>query len=328
MSIKLMIAMVEIRHVPVLLRETVDGLQLHSGDVVVDGTLGSGGHSLELFEKIFPQGRLIAMDMDSQAIERFKERIEPLAWAKQALDEGKIQLFHTNFGEIAAVLNGLGLDTVSGIMVDLGFSSDQMDAAERGLSFSKEGPLDMRLNQDNPLTAEQVVNKYTEEQLIKILKEYSEERFARNIAQAIVRARAQAKIQTTKTLTDIIERAIPKRHQGKKIHPATKTFQALRMEVNQELQSLTMFLPQAVERLASGGRLAVISFHSGEDRIVKQFFQENARGCICPKEFPICQCGVIPKVKKVTTRPIVPSDAEIVSNPRSRSAKLRIVEKV
>jgi 16S rRNA (cytosine1402-N4)-methyltransferase len=320
--------MVEIRHVPVLLRETIDGLNLRTGDVAVDGTLGSGGHSLELFEKIFPSGRLIAMDMDSTALDRFTKRIKKIDWARQALDDKRIQLFHTNFSELEAVLEKAGMGKVAGIMVDLGFSSDQMDTPERGLSFSNDGPLDMRLNQDNPVTAERIVNEYPEEQLIQILKEYSEERFARNIAQAIVRERSQTPIVTTKALADIVGRAIPKRQQGKKIHPATKTFQALRIEVNQEIESLKMFLPQAIKSLATGGRLAVISFHSGEDRIVKQFFRENARGCICPKEFPICQCGKLPIVKKVTTKPIVPSANEIISNPRSRSAKLRIVEKL
>ncbi len=320
--------MVEIRHIPVLLRETIEGLNLHSGDTVVDGTLGSGGHSLELFEKVFPSGRLIAMDTDALAIERFKQRIEPIEWAKQALDDGKIQLSHTNFSEIASVLDTAGVDTVNGILVDLGFSSDQMDDAARGMSFSKDGPLDMRLNQEQTLTAQQVVNDYSEEELTKILKEYSEERFARTIAQAIVRRRTQEEIRTTKALAELIESAIPKRYHGKKIHPATKTFQALRIEVNQELGSLKAFLPQAIERLAPGGRLAVISFHSGEDRIVKQFFQENARGCICPKEFPICQCGIKSKVHKVTGKPIVAGEEEVKNNPRSRSAKLRIVEKL
>ncbi|MDD5084267.1 MAG: 16S rRNA (cytosine(1402)-N(4))-methyltransferase RsmH [Candidatus Moranbacteria bacterium] len=320
--------MVEIRHVPVLLRETVDGLRLGPGDTVVDGTLGSGGHSLELFEKVFPGGRLIAMDMDALAIERFKRRIAPIGWAKQALDEGQIQLFHANFSEIADVLDEAKAEKVSGIMVDLGFSSDQMDAVERGLSFSSDGPLDMRLNQENPLTAQRVIAEYSEERLTQILKEYSEERFARNIAQAIVKERSKISIMTTKALAEIVQRAIPKRYHARNIHPATKAFQALRIEVNEELLNLKTFLPQAIGRLAPGGRLAVISFHSGEDRIVKQFFQENARGCICPKEFPICRCDTRPNIKKVTAKPIVPSDAEVASNPRSRSAKLRIVEKL
>lgn len=320
--------MVEIRHIPVLLRETIDGLNLKSGDIVVDGTLGSGGHTLELFEKVFPSGKVISMDMDALAIERFKKRIEPLAWAKQAVAEGQIQLFHNNFSELDVVLDEVGPDKISGIMVDLGFSSDQMDAPERGLSFSKDGPLDMRLNYDNTLTAAKIVNEYPEEQLTRILKEYGEERFARNIAQAVIQERKDKAIETTKALAEIIERAIPKRFHAKKIHPATKTFQALRIEVNQEMESLKKFLPQAIEKLELGGRLAVISFHSGEDRVVKQVFRENARGCICPKGFPICQCGQTPKVKIVTTRPIVPSDVEIAENPRSRSAKLRIVEKM
>jgi len=320
--------MVEIRHIPVLLQETIDGLCLKPGDTVVDGTLGSGGHSLKILKKILPEGYLIAMDMDRMAIERFQKRIHKMAWAKQALDEGKIQLFHRNFTEMSAVLDELGVDTVSGILVDLGFSSDQMDTAERGLSFSQDGPLDMRLNQENPLTASQIVNNYPEEQLIKIFKEYSEERFAWNIAQAILKARTQERIETTKALASIVEQAIPKRYRSIKIHPATKTFQALRMEVNQEIPNVKAFLPQSIERLKSGGRCVVIAFHSGEDRIVKQFFQENARGCICPRDFPICRCGKSPVIRKITIKPTMPSENEVKSNPRSRSAKLRIIEKI
>jgi 16S rRNA (cytosine1402-N4)-methyltransferase len=222
----------------------------------------------------------------------------------------------------------LGVDTVSGVLVDLGFSSDQMDTAERGLSFSQDGPLDMRLNQEQSLTASQIVNTYPEEQLIKIFKEYSEERFAWNIAQAIIKARTQGRIETTKALASIVEQAIPKRYRSTKIHPATKTFQALRMEVNQEIPNVKALLPQAIERLKSGGRCVVIAFHSGEDRIVKQFFQENARGCICPKDFPICRCGKSPVIRKITIKPIVPSENEVKNNPRSRSAKLRIIEKI
>ena len=320
--------MVEIRHVPVLLQETIDGLNLHAGDIVVDGTLGSGGHTLQLFEKVSPNGCVIAMDMDALALARFTKRVQSSVAAKEALDSGHIQLVHSNFGDIANALDGLHIDTVSGIMVDLGFSSDQMDTPERGLSFSKDGPLDMRLNQESSLTAQQVVNEYSEEQLVRVLHEYGDERFARNIAQSVVKERAQSVIATTQVLADIVERAIPKRHQSKKIHAATKTFQALRIEVNQEMQSLKLFLPQAIERLKVGGRLAVISFHSGEDTIVKKFFQENARGCICPKEFPICLCHKTPRVKKITSKPLIPSAAEIAENLRSRSAKLRIVEKM
>lgn len=320
--------MVEIRHVPVLLQETIDGLNLHAGDIAVDGTLGSGGHTLRIFEKVLPEGYVIALDMDALALVRFTKRAESVVVAKEALENGHIQLVHSNFGDISNVLDELNRDVVSGIMVDLGFSSDQMDTPERGLSFSKDGPLDMRLNQEASLTAQQVINEYSEEQLMRILYEYGDERFARNIAQSIIKERTQHAITSTQSLAALVERAIPKRHQSKKIHAATKTFQALRIEVNQEMQSLKLFLPQAIERLKVGGRLAVISFHSGEDTIVKKFFQENARGCICPKEFPICLCYKTPRVKKITSKPLVPSATEIAENPRSRSAKLRIVEKL
>lgn len=320
--------MVEIRHVPVLMKETLDGLDLHTGDTIVDGTLGSGGHSLEIFERIFPGGRLIAMDMDEAAIERFRKRVEPLDWAKKALENGEIRLFHNNFRDMGEVLENEGIEGVSGIMVDLGFSSDQMDSAERGLAFSKDGPLDMRLDQKASLSAYQVVNEYSETDLVKIFREYGEEKFAGNIAKSIVLARKKNAIGTTTELADIVTGAIPKRYRSGKIHPATKTFQALRMEVNRELESLAAFLPQAIEKLKPGGRLAVISFHSGEDRMVKNFFRENARGCICPKEFPICRCGNTAKIRIVTTRPTVPSEEEIARNPRSRSAKLRIAERL
>lgn len=321
--------MTEIRHVPVLLDETIDGLDIHSGDVVVDGTLGSGGHSLEILKRVLPDGVVISMDMDGDAIRRFQERLTGIEWAKKALDEGKIKLFQKNFAELESVLDEVGVECISGIMVDLGFSSDQMDIAERGLSFSKEGPLDMRLDREySDVTAEKIVMEYSGDELERILREYGEERFAKSIAKAIVCEREKYPIRTTKVLASIAEKAIPQRYRSGKIHSATKTFQALRMEVNHELESLRLFLPQAIRRLKSGGRLAVIAFHSGEDRIVKQVFRENARGCICPPAFPICRCDKHPVVQIVTAKPVVPSMSEVNVNPRARSAKLRIIGKL
>jgi 16S rRNA (cytosine1402-N4)-methyltransferase len=320
--------MIEIRHIPVLLQETMDGLQMKAGGVVVDGTLGSGGHSLALLERILPHGKVIALDTDSKALVRVMQRIDALEWAKNAKEKGNIVFFHKNFSEISEVVELSGESLVQGILVDLGFSSDQMDTPERGLSFLAEGPLDMRLNQEGVLTAERVVNEYAKEDLIRILKEYGEEIYAVKIVAALMRERLKERILTTTVLTEIITKAVPRQALSKKIHPATKTFQALRIEVNQEMEHLRKFLPQAIDRLAKGGRLAVIAFHSGEDVIVKRVFRENARGCICPKDFPLCRCDHQARVKLITKKPIVPSDEEVKDNPRSRSAKLRIIEKI
>lgn len=318
-----------IRHISVLLEETIEGLNLHPGDVVVDGTLGSGGHSLEILKRILPDGLLIVMDVDGEAIERFKRRVSGLSWAKEALELGKVKLFQKNFSEVRSVLDALSLEKVSAIMVDLGFSSDQMDDPERGLSFSKIGPLDMRLDRSSgTLTAAEIVNGYSEKELAELLRVHGEERFATKIAKAIAKERLAHPFSNTKELADLIERTVPRKGVSGKIHPATKTFQALRIEVNREADHLRAFLPQAIESLRSGGRLAVIAFHSGEDRVVKRVFRENARGCICPPDFPVCRCGNQPLVRLVTGRPIVPSDEEIIRNPRARSAKLRIVEKI
>lgn len=322
-------SMTEIRHVPVLLNETVQGLRLQSGDIVVDGTLGSGGHSLALLKCILPNGVLIALDTDVKALERFSNRSEYHEAVQKIQEQGVLRMVHANYSTLSSMLEDTEKGFVSGILVDLGFSSDQMDTADRGMSFSQDGLLDMRLDQDSQaLTAAHVVNEYSETKLVQVLQEYGEEKYARAIAKAIIRARTYAAIQTTKELAEIIAQAIPKKYSSKlKIHPATKSFQAIRIEVNQELEHLRQFLPQAIDALRKGGRLAVITFHSGEDRIVKSFFQENARGCICPKEFPLCRCYQTPKIKKVTSKPIVPSQEEIAINPRSRSAKLRIIEK-
>lgn len=321
--------MTDIRHIPVLLEETIDGLGLEPGDTVVDATLGSGGHSLEILKKILPSGILIALDVDPLAIERFKQRIRDVSWAQQAMDDGKVKLFESNYSALRQVLDDAEIDKVDAIVADLGFSSDQMDRAERGMSFLRSGPLDMRLGQtDDKMTAADIVNGYVEADLIRVLKEYGEERFARNIARALVEERSKQRIVTTEQLADIVKRAIPKRFQAERIHPATKTFQALRIEVNRELEHLEAFLPQAVQSLKTGGRLAIISFHSGEDRIVKQILRQYAGGCICPPGFPVCRCDKKPLLKLIAKKPIIPSEEEVKSNPRARSAKLRLAEKI
>lgn len=316
-----------LKHIPVLLKETIDGVNIHTGDTVVDATLGSGGHALAMLRSVLPNGTVIAMDTDASALQRFLNRIESELWAKQALQEERIKLFHNNFSEIGQVLDRAEVTTVAAIIADLGFSSDQMDNPDRGLSFMQSGPLDMRLDQESTLMAERVINEYDERQLADIFDRYGDERSARGIAKAIVKRRMKQPFQTTLDVAEMIA-SLPSSRGAKNIHPATKVFQALRMEVNQERMHLVAFLPQAIERLAPLGRLGVIAFHSGEDRLVKEVFRENARGCICPKNFPVCRCHHQAQVRILTARPIQPEQREVNENPRSRSAKLRIVEKV
>lgn len=311
-------------HKPVLLKESLEGLNLKKGAVVVDATLGGGGHSREILKIIGKEGMLIGIDADSEAIERF-----------QISDN--ILLVNDNFSNLENILKELKIDKVDAILADLGFSSDQMENAERGFSFQKDAELDMRFSlrianshectKETP-TAKEIVNNYSEEELTRILKEYGEERFAKSIARKICEIRKSKEIRTTTELAEIIVSATPKKYKFGKIHPATRTFQALRIEVNQELENLKKFAPAAIAALNSGGRLAIISFHSLEDRIVKNIFRENARGCICPANFPICRCEHEALVKVVSKKPIVPSAEEVESNPRSRSAKLRIAEKI
>jgi 16S rRNA (cytosine1402-N4)-methyltransferase len=316
-------------HKPVLLRETVEGLNPKPGDVVVDATLGGGGHSLEILRRILPGGLLVALDVDEQAIARFERRLEETPWAKQAFEEGRVRFFQKNYSELGEVLEGLGLEKVSGVMADLGFSSDQMDDPERGFSFLREGPLDMRLGRTKTgLTAERIVNGYAEGDLSRLIRGYGEERFAPRVARAIVEGRARRPFRTTAQLAEAVKNAVPKKAWSARIHPATKTFQALRIAVNREAEHLEAFLPRAIESLEVGGRIAVISFHSGEDRAVKRAFREHAGGCMCPPDFPVCRCGRKPLLKIVSARPVVPSAEEIGANPRARSAKLRVAERI
>jgi 16S rRNA (cytosine1402-N4)-methyltransferase len=312
-------------HKPVLLEELIEGLNLKKGDVVVDATLGGGGHSLEILRKILPDGKLIAIDQDELAIQNFKKKLGDLDIKPKTEN---LELILRNFSELKNILASLKIYSVNAIVADLGISSDQLEESNRGFSFQKNGSLDMRMDQKSQLTACDVVNNYSEINLRKILAEFGEEKYAARIAKSITAQRKIKPIENTEELIEAIGKAVPESYKHKKIHFATKTFQAFRIEVNKELENLEKFLSQAVEVLKKRGRLGIISFHSGEDRLVKKIFRENARGCICPPEFPVCRCGEKPKVKLITKRPITPSLNEIEDNPRSRSAKLRIIEKI
>lgn len=312
--------MAEIIHKPVLLKESAEGLNLKSGAVVVDATLGGGGHSLEILKSIGKSGKLIAVDMDENAIENFKRYLKP--------EVGNIFPVKDNFSNIKNILGGMNVLAVDAILADLGYSSMQMEDESYGLSFLKDAELDMRLDKNIRLTAKEIVNSYAEKELSGIIREYGEEKFAKNIAKKIIEYRKTKPIDKTAELAELVASAIPEKYKRARISPATKTFQALRIEVNRELKNLKKFIPQAIEVLKPGGRLAVISFHSLEDRIVKNMFRENARGCICPADFPQCRCGNKPSIKIITKKPVIPGDEEIKSNPRARSAKLRVCEKM
>lgn len=306
-------------HKSVLLKETIEALNLKEGMIVVDATLGGGGHAREILKKIGDYGKLIAFDWDKEAIERFEGG---------DLRKRNVILVNDSFANIRKNLDSLQIEKVDAIVADLGISSDQLDDARRGLSFQQDAPLDMRLDRSRSLTAAEVVNSYSEEDLKKIIREYGDEKFASRIASAIAKARNEAPIKDTKQLAKLIVDAVPEMYRRGRIHPATKTFQALRIEVNGELDAIKAFIPEAIEKLAPKGRLAIISFHSGEDSIVKNMLREYARGCICPPEMPVCVCGIKPKVKLITRKPMFPSEEEIARNPRSRSAKLRVAEKL
>ena len=305
-------------HKPVLLRECLDALAIKPGGVYVDGTLGRAGHSLEIVRRL-TTGRLIALDRDETA----------LAAARQRLAEHleRVTLVHSNFSRLGAVLDELGVDAADGMLFDLGVSSPQLDDAARGFSYKQDAPLDMRMDATAPLTARELVNSASYEELRRILFEYGEERYAPQIAKAICAAREQKPIETTLELAELIRGAMPAKALREKQHPAKRSFQAIRIAVNDELGELEPMLDAAEAHLKPGGRLAVITFHSLEDRIVKQKMKELATGCICPPEFPVCVCGRTPKMKLVTRKPIVSGETELGENPRARSAKLRVAEK-
>ncbi len=311
---------IEFSHYSVLLSESVDGLGIKPNGIYVDCTLGGGGHSEAIASRLSEGGKLIAIDQDSAAIEASKKRLAPYA--------DRIEFIRDNFRNAEDVLARLGVDKIDGAIIDLGVSSYQLDTPERGFSYMHDAPLDMRMNPDAKFSAYDVVNTYSEAQLKKIIFDYSEEKFAPRIASKIVEARENKPIETTYELVNIIKSAIPAKAREDGPHPAKRTFQAIRIEVNSELSIIEPTLNSLIYALGKGGRLSVITFHSLEDRIVKQTFKEAACGCTCPPNFPVCACGNKPKVKVITGKPILPSERELEENPRSRSAKLRIAQKL
>ncbi len=307
-------------HRPVLLDECVEGLAIRPDGIYVDGTAGGAGHSSVIASKLSQSGRLIALDRDETAVKVATERLS--AWGSRAT------VVRSNFCELDNVCRMLGVGEINGLLLDLGVSSYQLDTAERGFSYQADAPLDMRMDNRNPLTAKEVVNRYSEEALRRILWQYGEEKFSSRIASAIVRARESAPIETTGELVKIIKSAIPAAAREGGHHPAKRSFQAIRIEVNAELDVIEPTIRQATALLAKGGRIAIITFHSLEDRIVKQTFASLASGCTCPPDFPVCVCGKKPILKIVNHKPVTASAAELEANPRSRSAKLRIAEKL
>lgn len=306
-------------HVSVLWEETVDGLNIKPDGIYIDGTLGGGGHS-ELVLKRLTTGKLIGIDQDTDALAAASERLKEYG--------DRFIPVHSNFEDVLDVLKDLGIDKVDGMMMDLGVSSYQLDEAERGFSYMQDGELDMRMDRSRPFSAKDVVNTYTLEELHKIIKEYGEERWSKRIAQFIVEARQDHEITRTTELVDIIKAAVPKGARKDGPHPAKRTFQAIRIEVNNELGIISETIKSISTALNPGGRISIITFHSLEDRIVKNTYKELAKGCICPPELPVCMCNNKPVVKIITRKPRVPSDKEIEENPRARSAKLRVAEKI
>ena len=311
--------MTEFHHISVLLQECLEGLNIKPDGIYVDGTLGGAGHSSQIAKQL-TTGRLIGIDRDPVALKAAGERLAPYS--------DRVTLVHANFCEIRQVLNDLDIPGVDGILLDLGVSSPQLDDGERGFSYMVDAPLDMRMNGQDMLTAAQVVNQWSREELKRILYDYGEERYAPQIAAGICRRREEKSIETTLELVDIIRSAMPPSALREKQHPAKRSFQAIRIAVNDELGSVEKVMRDAIPVLNPGGRLAVITFHSLEDRIVKTAMAEASRGCTCPPSFPVCVCGKKPDVKLITRKPLVASAQELEENPRSRSAKLRVCEKL
>ena len=311
--------MSEFHHVSVLLDECIDGLNIRPDGIYVDGTLGGAGHSSQIAARL-TTGRLIGIDRDPIALKAAGERLAPFG--------DKVTLVHSNFSQIANVLDSLGINGVDGILLDLGVSSPQLDDGSRGFSYMVDAPLDMRMNNGDALTAEEVVNTWSYEELRRILFDYGEERYAPQIAANICRTRETKPIKTTLELVDVIRGAMPAAALREKQHPAKRSFQAIRIAVNDELGAVRQVMDAAIPKLNPGGRLAIITFHSLEDRIVKNGMADAAKGCICPPNFPVCVCGKKPQVKLVNRKPIISGDEELERNPRARSAKLRICEKI
>lgn len=308
----------EFSHVSILLKECMEGLDIKPDGIYVDGTLGGGGHTFKLIQ-FLSGGKVIGIDQDQDALEAATKRL--------AIFGGKFIPVHSNFSNIIEVLKELDINKIDGFLLDLGVSSYQLDEAERGFSYMNDGQLDMRMNQEDEFSAYDVVNTYSEDELTRIIREYGEENWANRIAKFIVEARSEKPLETTYELVDVIKNAIPASARKDGPHPAKRTFQAIRIEVNNELKIIEKTIEDAVSVMNKGGRVAIITFHSLEDRIVKNTFKRLAQGCICPPEFPVCICNNKPKVKIISRKPILPSDREITENPRARSAKLRIAEK-
>lgn len=307
------------KHISVLLDEVIEGLDIKPDGIYVDCTLGGGGHSIEILKRLSDKGRLIGIDQDTNALKAAGEKLKNFE---------NVTYVHDNFYNIEEILKSLNIEKVDGILMDLGVSSHQLDAGERGFSYMQDAPLDMRMNRESDFSAYNVINEYEEKELYRIIKEYGEEKFAKRIAFNIVKSRNEKAIETTLQLVDIIKSSIPAKFRREGHHPAKRTFQAIRIEVNRELYILDKAIEDGVNRLNKGGRITIITFHSLEDRIVKNKFKQLQNPCTCPKDFPICVCGKIPKLKVISRKPIVASEEELEDNPRSRSAKLRIGEKV
>ncbi len=311
---------IEFRHISVLLEESIDLLEIKPDGIYADGTLGGGGHSSLICSKLKEGGRLIGIDRDAVAIEAAGERLKGF--------DGKVTIVHNNFANIKEILTELKIEKIDGAILDLGVSSPQLDTADRGFSYNMDARLDMRMNREDVISAYEVVNGYSESQLAKIIFDYGEERFARQIAKGIVLEREAGNIETTFQLSEVIKKSIPAKARFGDKHPAKRTFQAIRIEVNKELEILESAVRDFVEVLKPGGVLSIITFHSLEDRIVKQTFQSLAEGCTCPKDFPVCVCGNKPKVKILTRKPVISGNAELEMNMRAHSAKLRAVKKL
>ena len=310
----------EFKHKSVLLYETVDELNIKPDGIYVDGTLGGGGHSYEIAKRLSGGGRLIGIDQDEDAIKAAGKRLEPYM--------DRVTIVRNNYCNMDKVLDELGIDKVDGIMLDLGVSSYQLDAADRGFTYNVDTALDMRMDQRQEITAKDIVNEYSEFDLYRIIRDYGEDRFAKNIAKHIVVARQEKPIETTFELNDIIKAAIPMKVRATGGHPSKRTYQAIRIELNKELEVLEDSIDMMIDRLKPERRLCIITFHSLEDRIVKTRFKNNENPCICPPSFPACVCGKVPKGRVITRKPIVPTDEEINENSRSKSSKLRVFERV
>ncbi|WP_027632864.1 16S rRNA (cytosine(1402)-N(4))-methyltransferase RsmH [Clostridium hydrogeniformans] len=309
----------EFKHVSVLLDECMEALNIREDGIYVDCTLGGAGHSSEILKRLGEKGTLIGIDQDQDALNAAKEKLK---------EYKNVIYVHDNFYNIDNILNNLGIEKVDGILMDLGVSSYQLDTGERGFSYMNDGALDMRMNRDSEFSAYDVVNGYSKEELYRIIKEYGEEKFAKRVADFIVNKRREAPIETTFQLVEVIKAAIPARARREGPHPAKRTFQAIRIEVNRELEILNKTIEDGINHLNVDGRMAIITFHSLEDRIVKIKYRDIENPCTCPREFPICVCNKVPKIKVLTKKPTEPSEEELEINPRSRSAKLRVCKKI